>query len=105
LDSRGHGETHPLGPVEDLNFKTFVDDLAAILAVFKTPFTSVGGNSMGAGVPMNFALRYPNRVGALVKHLLLKSQRLPDQGRFNTSQNAGVGIKTFIASPTNAYSG
>jgi pimeloyl-ACP methyl ester carboxylesterase len=66
LDSRGHGETYPLGPAQQLSFDQFADDLLAWMDTLKLPQAVVGGISMGAGVALNFGLRYPERVRALV---------------------------------------
>ncbi len=66
LDSRGHGETRPLGPPEQLRFDRFGDDLLAWMDALGLEQAVVGGISMGAGLALNFALRYPRRVRALV---------------------------------------
>jgi len=66
LDSRGHGQTRPLGPAEKLSFDQFADDLAALLDRLGLEQAVVGGISMGAGVALNFALRYPRRALGLV---------------------------------------
>lgn len=66
LDCRGHGETRPLGEVEKLNFTTFADDVRALLDYLGLPSVVIGGISMGAGISLNFALRFPERVRGLV---------------------------------------
>ena len=66
FDCRGHGLTEPLGPPERLAFGTFADDLRAILDAVRADGVIVGGISMGAGVALNFALRNPGRVRALI---------------------------------------
>jgi len=66
FDCRGHGRTEPLGPTELLTFSAFADDLSAILDALRIDSLIVGGISMGAGVALNFSLRYPERVQALV---------------------------------------
>ncbi|MBV8901450.1 MAG: alpha/beta fold hydrolase [Verrucomicrobia bacterium] len=66
LDCRGHGRTEPLGPSERLTFADFADDLRAVLDALRIGALIVGGISMGAGVALNFALRYPARVHALI---------------------------------------
>ena len=66
FDCRGHGRTHPLGPLNHLKFSTFADDLSAILDAVHAGAVAVGGISMGAGVALQFALRYPMRVKALI---------------------------------------
>src|SRR5436190_24094630 len=62
FDFRGHGQTMPLGPPERLTFSVFADDFKAILDVLRIDRLVIGGISMGAGVALNFALRYPDRV-------------------------------------------
>jgi pimeloyl-ACP methyl ester carboxylesterase len=66
FDCRGHGRTEPLGPLERLTFSSFADDLRAILDRLRVDGLIVGGISMGAGVALNFALRHPARVQALI---------------------------------------
>ncbi len=66
LDCRGHGETRALGDPSRLSFAQFADDLLALLEGLKLEQVALGGISMGAGVALNFALRYPRRVQALV---------------------------------------
>ena len=66
LDCRGHGETRPLGDVEKLNFNQFADDVLALVDHLHLPPVVIGGVSMGAGLSLNFALRYPERVRGLV---------------------------------------
>lgn len=66
FDCRGHGRTEPLGPMNQLNFGTFADDLSAILDSMAVDTLVVGGISMGAAIALNFALRQPGRVKALV---------------------------------------
>lgn len=66
LESRGHGDTEPLGPEEALGFRTFAADLRALLDHLDVAEAVVGGVSMGAGVALRFALEQPGRVRALV---------------------------------------
>jgi pimeloyl-ACP methyl ester carboxylesterase len=65
FDFRGHGKT-PLNGIEELNFKTFADDVLALMDHLHLSKVIIGGISMGAGVALNFTLRYPNRVEALI---------------------------------------
>lgn len=65
-DARGHGETSPAGPVSGFAFDVFARDLAALLAHLEIQRAVVGGVSMGAGVSTRFAIRYPDRVRALI---------------------------------------
>jgi pimeloyl-ACP methyl ester carboxylesterase len=66
LDCRGHGETQPLGDPNGLSFNTFADDVLALLTELGEQRAVVGGISMGAGVALNFALRYPESTLGLV---------------------------------------
>jgi len=60
-DARGHGRsTAPAGP-----FST-VEDLRLLLGHLGVERASLVGVSMGAGVALDFAATYPNRVGRLV---------------------------------------
>jgi pimeloyl-ACP methyl ester carboxylesterase len=65
FDARGHGAT-PLGESSGLRFEIFADDLGALMDHLKIQRAIVGGISMGAGVALNFATRFSDRVRALV---------------------------------------
>jgi pimeloyl-ACP methyl ester carboxylesterase len=66
FDCRAHGQTRPVGPAEKISFASFADDLLALMDHLKIEWAIVGGISMGAGLALNFALRYPARVRALI---------------------------------------
>jgi pimeloyl-ACP methyl ester carboxylesterase len=66
FDVRGHGETRPLGDVSKLTFATLADDLIALLDHMGIKQAVFGGISLGAAIAVNVALRYPERVLALV---------------------------------------
>jgi pimeloyl-ACP methyl ester carboxylesterase len=66
MDCRGHGQTVPLGDLDKLSFGSFADDLVALMDHLQIPQGIVGGTSVGAGVALNCALRYPTRVLGLV---------------------------------------
>ena len=66
FDCRGHGETRPLGDAAHLSFDRFADDLIALLDYLAIEWAIMGGISMGAGVALNVAVRYPERVRALI---------------------------------------
>jgi pimeloyl-ACP methyl ester carboxylesterase len=66
LDCRGHGGMRPLGPVDELSFSSFADDVAALMDHLVLQHAVVGGISMGAGVALNLASRYPKRAARLV---------------------------------------
>jgi pimeloyl-ACP methyl ester carboxylesterase len=66
LDARAHGQTQPLGDSSALTFDVFGDDLVAWLDHLGLARAVIGGISMGAGVALNVAVRYPERVAGLV---------------------------------------
>src|ERR1700690_2404187 len=68
MDSRGHGETRQTGRPSSghLGFVTFADDVIALMDHLRVHRAVVGGISMGAGVALNLALRFPERVAGLV---------------------------------------
>ena len=66
LDCRGHGGTYPLGSAQKLSFSSFADDVAALMDHVGLQRAVVGGISMGAGVALNLASRYPQRVAGVV---------------------------------------
>jgi pimeloyl-ACP methyl ester carboxylesterase len=66
LDCRAHGKTHPIGPEDSLSFSCFADDVVALMDFLHVTQAVVGGISMGAGIGLNLALRYPQRVRGLV---------------------------------------
>jgi pimeloyl-ACP methyl ester carboxylesterase len=66
LDARAHGQTHSPADASTLTFDVFGDDLVAWLDHLDIPHAIVGGISMGAGVALDVAVRYPERVTGLV---------------------------------------
>jgi pimeloyl-ACP methyl ester carboxylesterase len=66
LDARAHGRTQPLGDPSALSFGVFGDDVVAWLDHLGVARAIIGGISMGAGVALNVAVRYPERVAGLV---------------------------------------
>jgi pimeloyl-ACP methyl ester carboxylesterase len=66
LDARAHGQTQPLGDPSALTFDVVGDDLVAWLDHLGLARAIIGGISMGAGVALNVAVRYPERVAGLV---------------------------------------
>jgi pimeloyl-ACP methyl ester carboxylesterase len=82
IDCRGHGETQPLGAEDHLTFDVLADDLAALLAQLDLPGAVVGGISLGAGLALNFGLRYPERtLGLVLSRPAWLDQPLPDNLR------------------------
>jgi pimeloyl-ACP methyl ester carboxylesterase len=66
FDSRGHGETRPLGPEEKISIKIFSDDLLAFMRHLGIERAIIGGISMGAAIALHFALTHRERVIGLV---------------------------------------
>jgi pimeloyl-ACP methyl ester carboxylesterase len=66
FDCRAHGATVSAGKPADLTFLKFGDDLVAFLDHLGIDRAVVGGISMGAGVALNVAVRYPERLTGLV---------------------------------------
>jgi pimeloyl-ACP methyl ester carboxylesterase len=66
MDCRGHGRTVPLGNRDFLRFNSFTDDIIHLLDHLNLPKVVMGGISMGAGIALNFAVRYPDRTRALI---------------------------------------
>jgi pimeloyl-ACP methyl ester carboxylesterase len=66
FDARAHGRTFPMCDPAALTFDTFGDDLVALLDHLQLRRAVVGGISMGAGIALNVAVRYPGRVAGLV---------------------------------------
>jgi pimeloyl-ACP methyl ester carboxylesterase len=65
-DNRAHGRTAPLGDASALTFDRMAEDMAGLLDHLGVAEAVVGGVSMGAGVALAFALRFPDRVRALI---------------------------------------
>ena len=66
FDARYHGKTRPLGPPGKIGFDRSADDLIALLDHLEIENAVVGGISMGAGIALNVAARYPHRVLGLI---------------------------------------
>jgi pimeloyl-ACP methyl ester carboxylesterase len=66
MDCRNHGDTQPLSDPDKLNFDSFADDLRGLLTHLGLTHAILGGISLGAGVALNFTLRYPGQVLGLV---------------------------------------
>ena len=66
LDQRGHGKTNA-NPMEIYSFNKLADDVVALTKHLGITSFGIGGISMGAGVSVNVAVRFPH----LIKSLLL----------------------------------
>jgi pimeloyl-ACP methyl ester carboxylesterase len=65
-DCRAHGLSDPWSSPSELNFRTFAQDLAALLTSLGIQQATVGGISMGAGVAARLSIDRPEFVSALV---------------------------------------
>lgn len=107
LDCRGSGLTHPLGPEDRIGIASFADDVVAFMDHRTIDKAVVGGISMGAAVALNIALRYPNRVRALVvQRPAWLGEPMPDNlralvqiGELIRAHGAKRGKAVYAASP------
>lgn len=65
-DTRGHGESDAPADMDAYSIATFADDQAALMDHLGIERAIIGGLSMGGMVAQEFALRYPDRVEALL---------------------------------------
>lgn len=65
VDARGHGSSCD-AQASDCRFDVAANDVIAAADHLRLPRFAVGGISLGAGTAINIALRYPERVSALV---------------------------------------
>ncbi len=65
-DSRGHGESEAPADLAQYDLWTCVEDQRALMDYLGIDESYVGGLSMGGMIAMRFALKYPERVRALL---------------------------------------
>jgi pimeloyl-ACP methyl ester carboxylesterase len=65
-DNRGHGLTSGAGDPSKLTFATMADDMAAVLDHLQIESAVIGGESMGAGISLQFWKRHRQRVRGLI---------------------------------------
>jgi len=65
-DARGHGASSPLASVADARFDLLADDVIRLADQLGLERFVAAGISLGAGVSLNLALRYPARIKALI---------------------------------------
>jgi pimeloyl-ACP methyl ester carboxylesterase len=65
-DARGHGASSHLTSAADASFEMLADDLIRLADHLDLERFIVGGMSLGAGAALNLALRYPERIEALI---------------------------------------
>jgi pimeloyl-ACP methyl ester carboxylesterase len=66
FDARGHGQTIASLEPERLTFSSFANDLCSLLNHLEIRGAVIGGISMGAGIALNFALRFPDKTLGLI---------------------------------------
>lgn len=64
-DMPGHGDSMGFDPTT-YSFDTFADHVIALMDHLGIAKTHLGGISMGSGISLNIALRYPDRVNKLI---------------------------------------
>lgn len=64
-DMPGHGESQDYQP-EELSFDAFADEVIALMDKLDIESSNIGGLSMGSGITLNLALRYPERVQNII---------------------------------------
>ena len=65
MDCPGHGDT-PLRLGNPPSFNFYADEIIRLMSHLKIEKAIFGGISMGAGIAINIALRYPEKVAGLV---------------------------------------
>lgn len=65
LECRGHAGSE-LGASDGLSIRQFADDAVALLDHLRVDRAVVGGISLGAAIALRLAVRYPERVSALI---------------------------------------
>jgi len=65
-DMLGHGDSISEDTEAVMSFDQSADDVIAILDHLRIEKSNVGGLSMGSGIALNIALRYPERVNQLI---------------------------------------
>jgi len=66
FDQRGHAESSPIADAALYDVRRMAGDMAAILDTLGVEQAIVGGESLGAGTALRFAVEWPQRVKALV---------------------------------------
>ena len=98
FDQRGHAESSPVYDERLFDIQRMAEDVTAILDALGIDKAIVGGESMGAGTSLRFALSHPERVSALVLCLpALSDEPLAARGDVKDFSPAitAKGIKAF----------
>ncbi|MCP5536373.1 MAG: alpha/beta hydrolase [Akkermansiaceae bacterium] len=64
-DMPGHGDSQDF-PTDELHFDSFADKVIALMDHLRIESCHIGGLSMGSGITLNLALRYPGRVKKII---------------------------------------
>ncbi len=106
-DMLGHGDSISEDSADVISFDQSADDVIAILDQLGIEKANIGGLSMGSGIAVNIALRYPERVNKLI--LLRPSwldQKKPDHlalvayvGEWIMEDGAEVAERKLISHP------
>ena len=64
-DMPGHGDSQDYSP-DELSFDQFADHVIALMDKLGIGSCHIGGLSMGSGITLNLALRYPDRVKKMI---------------------------------------
>jgi len=109
LDCRSHGESEPAAQPEELRFSLMADDIVAWMDHLAVEDVVLGGISMGAGIALNLALRYPGRVRGLLLSRPAWLDGPMEAGQFYSevaalirSKGIDEGQRAFLASSTYA---
>lgn len=92
-DQRGHGDSTPVTDPALYDLDRMAGDMAAVMDALGIEQAIVGGESMGAATTLRFALRWPQRVRAL----LLTAPAFSDSENAAADQimNMGSEIRTY----------
>lgn len=66
FDARGHGLTTAVSGNDRYSWEIMADDVNRLMAHLRVEKAIIGGLSMGGGVSLTFALKYPHKTSALI---------------------------------------
>lgn len=93
FDQVGHGLTGP-DPADDYSLENFVADIDEVADALELESFVLGGNSMGGGHSVAYALAHPDRVSALV---LVDAGGVPENVRSSDDEDSGGNIGFTLA--------
>ena len=97
-DMPGHGDSSDFDPTT-FGFDQFADHVVALMDKLGIESTDLGGLSMGSGISLNLALRYPEKVRSLT---LLRPSWLDRQRPDHLALVGKVGDWLLAGDPTSA---